>query len=79
MYALPAGTLLQEFRIDAVLGHGGFGITYKAFDTSLKARLRLRCKTAGPKTRRGFRLLLPTNRQFQDPDRMLHRLCNLST
>jgi WD40 repeat protein len=35
MYALPAGTLLHEFRIDAVLGHGGFGITYRAFDTSL--------------------------------------------
>ncbi|HEV1998932.1 MAG TPA: protein kinase, partial [Xanthobacteraceae bacterium] len=35
MYALPAGTLLHEFRIDALLGHGGFGITYRAFDTSL--------------------------------------------
>src|SRR5882724_4180002 len=35
MYALRAGTVLHEFRIDAVLGHGGFGITYRAFDTSL--------------------------------------------
>ena len=35
MYALPTGTLLHEFRIDGVLGHGGFGITYRAFDTSL--------------------------------------------
>jgi WD40 repeat protein len=35
MYALPTGTLLQEFRIDTLLGHGGFGITYRAFDTDL--------------------------------------------
>ena len=35
VYALPAGTLLQEFRIDTLLGYGGFGITYKAFDTDL--------------------------------------------
>src|ERR1700694_289757 len=35
MFALRPGTMLQEFRIDAVLGHGGFGITYRAFDTDL--------------------------------------------
>jgi WD40 repeat protein len=35
VFALRPGTLLQEFRIDAVLGHGGFGITYLAFDTDL--------------------------------------------
>src|SRR6202165_2590288 len=35
IFALRAGTLLHEFRIDGVLGHGGFGITYKAFDTDL--------------------------------------------
>ncbi len=35
MYALPVGTLLHEFRIDGLLGHGGFGITYRAFDTDL--------------------------------------------
>ena len=33
-YALPKGTILQEFRIESVLGHGGFGITYLARDTS---------------------------------------------
>ena len=33
--ALPAGTLLGDFRLDAVIGHGGFGITYRAFDTQL--------------------------------------------
>ena len=33
--ALPRGTMLFEYRIDAVLGSGGFGITYLAHDTLL--------------------------------------------
>jgi formylglycine-generating enzyme required for sulfatase activity len=33
--ALPAGTRLEEFVIERVLGSGGFGITYLATDTSL--------------------------------------------
>lgn len=35
-FALPQGTRLQEFEIKGVLGHGGFGITYHAFDTHLQ-------------------------------------------
>jgi len=34
--ALPIGYRLEEYRIEAVLGAGGFGITYKAFDTHLE-------------------------------------------
>jgi serine/threonine protein kinase len=34
-FALPSGTKLQEFRLERVLGHGGFGITYLARDTRL--------------------------------------------
>ena len=32
---LPAGTRLEEFVIERVLGSGGFGITYLARDTNL--------------------------------------------
>ena len=28
--ALPVGTVLREFTIQAVIGHGGFGIVYRA-------------------------------------------------
>src|ERR1700748_960226 len=33
--ALPVGTLLGDYRVDSVIGHGGFGITYRAFDSQL--------------------------------------------
>lgn len=35
-FALPKGTKLFEFEIGSVLGHGGFGITYRAVDTLLQ-------------------------------------------
>jgi len=37
--ALPAGYRLMEYRIDAVLGQGGFGIVYAATDTNLDAKV----------------------------------------
>ena len=33
--ALPIGTTVHEFRIDALIGQGGFGIVYLAHDESL--------------------------------------------
>ena len=34
--ALPAGSQLNDLQIENVLGHGGFGITYKAWDRYLE-------------------------------------------
>lgn len=40
---LPPGTPLHErYRIDAVLGHGGFGITYLALDERLSVRVAIK-------------------------------------
>ena len=33
--ALPKGYMLHEYQLDRVLGPGGFGLTYLAWDTSL--------------------------------------------
>jgi serine/threonine protein kinase len=34
---LPSGYHLDEYRVDVILGAGGFGVTYKALDTHLDA------------------------------------------
>jgi serine/threonine protein kinase/HAMP domain-containing protein len=40
--ALAPGTRLFEYRIDRVLGQGGFGITYLATDVHLKAQVAIK-------------------------------------
>ena len=40
--ALPPGFLLAEYRIERVLGSGGFGITYLAEDTVLHKKLAIK-------------------------------------
>jgi serine/threonine protein kinase/HAMP domain-containing protein len=40
--ALPGGLTLQEYRIERVLGQGGFGITYLATDTHLKSQVAIK-------------------------------------
>lgn len=40
--ALPPGHRLAEYEIQSVLGHGGFGITYLAKDTSLGALVAIK-------------------------------------
>lgn len=40
--ALPAGSRLGEFEIECVLGVGGFGIVYRAFDHALERRVAVK-------------------------------------
>jgi len=40
--ALPAGYALQEYRIEKLLGVGGFGLTYLATDANLKLKVALK-------------------------------------
>ena len=40
--ALPQGSKLAEFRIERILGSGGFGITYLALDTNLNYYVALK-------------------------------------
>jgi hypothetical protein len=40
--ALPAGYALHEYRIDAVLGAGGFGLTYLATDGNLNLKVAVK-------------------------------------
>jgi len=40
--ALPTGYMLAEYKIEPVLGIGGFGVTYKAEDTALNATVAIK-------------------------------------
>lgn len=40
--ALPAGTRIAEFEVESVLGVGGFGVVYLAFDHALQRRVALK-------------------------------------
>lgn len=41
-FALPRGMMLHEFQVESVLGHGGFGITYRAVDTLLQEAVAIK-------------------------------------
>ena len=40
--ALPPGTVVGEFEIRRVLGYGGFGIVYEAYEAMLDRRVALK-------------------------------------
>ncbi len=40
--ALPVGQVLNDYRIEGILGQGGFGITYLATDTSLQIKVAIK-------------------------------------
>ncbi len=40
--ALPLNTMLFEYRLESVLGAGGFGLTYLAWDTNLEKHVAIK-------------------------------------
>ena len=40
--ALPLGSMLLEYRLESVLGSGGFGMTYLAYDTNLELKVAIK-------------------------------------
>ena len=40
--ALPLGSMLLEYRLESVLGAGGFGMTYLAHDTNLELKVAIK-------------------------------------
>jgi serine/threonine protein kinase len=40
--ALPKGYALHEYRIESLLGAGGFGLTYLATDSNLSLKVALK-------------------------------------
>ena len=60
--ALPKGTRLQQgkYTVDAVLGQGGFGITYLATDTALRRRVAIKELFPPGCVRHGVSVGLPT-------------------
>ena len=51
--ALPRGYALHEYRIDSVLGAGGFGLTYLATDANLNLKVALKEYLPGDFASRG--------------------------
>ena len=41
-HALPTGTLIEGFRIEQVIGEGGFGIVYLAWDAALERQVAIK-------------------------------------
>jgi len=69
--ALMAGFRLHEYRIDAVLGQGGFGITYLAIDVHLNAAVAIKeYLPAEIAFRAGDRSVSPNASRHQDRYRM---------
>jgi serine/threonine protein kinase len=58
-WALPSQTMLSKYRLERVLGQGGFGITYLAQDTQLSRAVAIKELFPEGSSRQGL-LVLPT-------------------
>ncbi len=67
-HALPEYTLLREYKIERVLGAGGFGITYLAEDTHLKRQVAIKEYFPGELAwREETTKVLPRTGKFEEP------------
>jgi len=65
--ALPVGTRMQEFEIKAVIGEGGFGIVYRAWDTLLGREVAIKeYLPVGHATRRADGHVLASSERQRD-------------
>nr|WP_321482426.1 serine/threonine-protein kinase [uncultured Cohaesibacter sp.] len=65
--ALSPGTLLHQYRIDSVIGQGGFGITYLAFDTDLQRKVAIKeCYPQGFVERSGTTIVATSSTTEKD-------------
>jgi serine/threonine protein kinase len=65
--ALPIGTQLGDFRLDVMIGHGSFGITYRAFDTQLAKIVAIKeYLPVAFAVREGGRKVVPRGARFAD-------------
>ncbi len=59
--ALATGSMLMEYRLESVLGAGGFGITYLAFDTNLEKKVAIKEYLPSSVAVRSGTTVLPTS------------------
>ena len=59
IHALPPGTRFEEYRLDTVLGAGGFGITYRAHDENLDKVVAIKEYLPDFATRTGVSTVVP--------------------
>jgi serine/threonine protein kinase len=65
--ALPIGSLIaQKYRLEEVLGQGGFGITYLAFDTVLEHRVAIKELFPEGSARRGIYVVSSNKAEFAE-------------
>lgn len=78
--ALAAGTMLQQYRIDEVIGQGGFGITYLAFDTDLQRKVAIKeCYPRDFVQREGTRVVTTSPDMVADFDWALGKFVDEAT